>query len=348
MPNSVLREASGKGQKVLVTGGAGYIGSHVARELCDRGFEVTVLDLLRENGGTGNHWAVPKKAKFVQGDMGDASLLATLLPKGDRFDAILHFAAFILVEESVREPNRYFQNNTEGSRTLFQYAADTGVSRVIFSSTAATYGEPRHDLIPETADQKPVNPYGESKLRSEKLLKEIAKQGQGPMKFVGLRYFNPAGAHHSLEIGQARPEATHLVNVAAEAAMGKRSKVMIFGTDYETPDGTCLRDYIHIEDLVDAHILALDYLEGGGESDFFNVGYGEPYSVREVIDAMKRASGVNFPVEIAGRRAGDPAKLAADSRKIQAKMGWSPRRKSIDDICRSQFLWEKRRIELGV
>lgn len=347
MPNSIFREASGTGQKVLVTGGAGYIGSHVARELCDRGFEVTVLDLLREKGGTGNHWAVPKKAKFVQGDVGDVGLLAELLPKGDRFDAILHFAAFILVEESVREPERYFRNNAEGSRALFQYAADTDVAKVIFSSTAATYGEPRHDLIPETAEQKPVNPYGESKLRSEKLLKEILGATGGKTKFVGLRYFNPAGAHHSLEIGQARPEATHLVNVAAEAAMGKRSKVMIFGTDYETPDGTCLRDYIHIEDLVDAHLLALDYLNGG-VSDFFNVGYGEPYSVREVIDSMKRASGVNFPVEISGRRAGDPAKLAADSRKIQEKMGWSPKRKSIDEICRSQFLWEKRRVELGV
>jgi UDP-glucose 4-epimerase len=335
-------------QRVLVTGGAGYIGSHVSRALCDRGFDVVVVDLLRENRGTGNHWAVPKQATLVQGDIGNRSLLDSLLVKGDRFDAILHFAAFILVEESTREPERYFENNTEGSRTLFQYAADTGVESVVFSSTAATYGEPKHELIPETAEQCPVNPYGESKLRSERILTEVASQSGGKTKFVGLRYFNPAGAHHSLEIGQARPEATHLVNVAAEAALGKREKVMIFGDDYPTPDGTCLRDYIHIEDLVEAHILALDYLKGGGASDFFNVGYGEPYSVREVIDAMKRASGVDFAVEIAGRRVGDPARLAADSRKIRKTMGWMPKLNSIDGICRSQFLWEKRRLELGL
>lgn len=338
------------GRKILVTGGAGYIGSHVARELCERGFEVTVVDLLRENFGTGNRWAVPAKARFVQGDCGDFELLNGLLPHGQRFDAIFHFAAYILVEESVREPKRYFQNNVEGSRTLFEYAFKTQVPAIIFSSTAATYGEPLNALIKETDPQRPVNPYGESKLQAEKILKEIADRAStksSKLAYVGLRYFNPAGAHESLEIGQARPEATHLVNVAAEAALGKRSSVMIFGDDYPTPDGTCLRDYIHIQDLSEAHIKALEYLDQGGASDFFNVGYGRPYSVREVLDSMMRASGKKFSVELRGRRAGDPAQLAADASKIKSMMGWKPTRDSLDEICRSQFLWEKKRFDSG-
>jgi UDP-glucose 4-epimerase len=339
------------GRKVLVTGGAGYIGSHVARELVDRGFDVTVIDLLREKFGTGNRWAVPAKARFVQGDCGDRALLKRLLPSGQRFDAVFHFAAYILVEESVREPKRYFQNNVEGSRALFDYAFETGVPAVIFSSTAATYGEPQSALINETDPQRPVNPYGESKLQAEKILKEIADRYSSrslnlasKTGYVGLRYFNPAGAHESLEIGQARPEATHLVNVAAEAAIGKRSAVMIFGDDYPTSDGTCLRDYIHIQDLSDAHIKALEYLDRGGASDFFNVGYGKPYSVREVLESMMRVTGKNFSVELRGRRVGDPAQLAADSAKIKAAMGWQPTRDSLDEICRSQFLWEKKRL----
>ena len=340
------RQPKDLARKVLVTGGAGYIGSHVARELDERGFDVTVLDLLRENYGTGNRWAVPTNARFVQGDCGNSELLKSLLPPGQHFDAIFHFAAFILVEESVREPKRYFQNNVEGSRALFEYASVTGVPAVIFSSTAATYGEPQNALIKETDPQLPVNPYGESKLQAEKILKEIAAR-TSKMAFVGLRYFNPAGAHGSLEIGQARPEATHLVNVAAEAALGKRQSVMIFGDDYPTPDGTCLRDYIHIQDLADAHIKALEYLDQGGASDFFNVGYGRPYSVREVLDAMMRVSGKKFSVELRGRRAGDPAQLAADSSKIKSLMDWKPTRDSLDEICRSQFLWEKKRFDSG-
>jgi len=339
-------------RRVLVTGGAGYIGSHVARELDDRGFDITVIDLLRENFGTGNRWAVPANARFIQGDCGNLDLLKSLLPDGQHFDAVFHFAAYILVEESVREPKRYFQNNVEGSRVLFEYAAATEVPAVVFSSTAATYGEPQNALIKETDPQLPVNPYGESKLQAEKILKEIAdrplkrpSKTASQMAFVGLRYFNPAGAHESLEIGQARPEATHLVNVAAEAALGKRKSVMIFGDDYPTPDGTCLRDYIHIQDLAEAHIKALEYLDQGGLSDFFNVGYGKPYSVREVLDAMMRVSGTKFEVELRGRRPGDPAQLAADASKIKSAMAWSPTRDSLDEICRSQFLWEKKRFD---
>lgn len=333
-------------RRILVTGGAGYIGSHVARELDSRGFDVTVIDLLRENFGTGNRWAVPAAAHLVQGSCGDLDLLKSLNAHGQHFDAIFHFAAYILVEESVREPKRYFLNNVEASRTLFGYASETGVPAVVFSSTAATYGEPRNALIKETDPQRPLNPYGESKLQAEQILKEISGRS-AKMAYVGLRYFNPAGAHESLEIGQARPEATHLVNVAAEAALGKRKSVAIFGQDYPTPDGTCLRDYIHIQDLVDAHVRALEYLDQGGQSDFFNVGYGRPYSVRDVLEAMMRVSGTEFPVELRGRRAGDPAQLAADASKIKATMGWKPTRDSLDQICRSQFLWEKKRFDSG-
>ncbi|CAN5463995.1 UDP-glucose 4-epimerase GalE [soil metagenome] len=338
---------------MLVTGGAGYIGSHVARLLTESGYEVTVIDLLREKGGVGNRWAVPTKARFVQGDCGDRALLDGLLPKGERFEAILHFAAFILVDESIREPARYFENNVVSSLRLFEYAVETGVPSIVFSSTAATYGESLSDLIQEDAPQMPVNPYGASKLMVERMLRDLTSTAAAPhnvwaagsTRFVALRYFNPAGAHHSLEIGQARPNATHIVNVAAEAAVGVRPKVMIFGEDYETPDGTCLRDYIHIEDLADAHLQALKYLEGGGASDFFNVGYGRPYSVRQVIDTMKKVSGVNFTVEKAVRRPGDPARLAADSSKIQRVLGWKPQHDSLETICKSHFQWEKIRRE---
>ncbi len=341
---------------VLVTGGAGYIGSHVARLLIESGYDVTVIDLLREKGGTGNRWALPKGANFVHGDCGDPARLEELFgkpssssgragsaPREEKFDAVLHFAAFILVDESVREPARYYENNVVSSLRLFEAATLAGVPHIVFSSTAATYGEATSELIAEDSLQRPVNPYGASKLMVERMLSDLTTATA--TNFVGLRYFNPAGAHRSLEIGQARPSASHLVNVAAETAAGLRTKVMIFGDDYDTDDGTCLRDYIHIEDLAAAHLHALKYLEGGGASDFFNVGYGRPYSVREVIDSMKKVSGVDFPVETAPRRSGDPARLAANPEKIQRVLGWKPEHNSLDTICRSHFQWEKKRRE---
>lgn len=331
------------GRRVLITGGAGYIGSHVARLIVDLGYDVTVLDILRDQDGTGNRWAVPTKARFVQGSCGDRALLQELLPAGERFDAILHFAAYILVDESVREPAKYYENNVVGSLRLFEYAADTKVPAIIFSSTAAVYGEAHSPLLAEDHGKAPVNPYGRGKLMTETMLRDICTASNGGMRFVALRYFNPAGAHASLEIGQARPSASHLVNVAAEAAVGAREKVMIYGSDYPTPDGTCLRDYIHIEDLADAHAVALKYLESGGASDVFNVGYGKPYSVRDVIETMKQVSGAEFKVEVANRRAGDPASLAADSTKIQQRLGWKPRHDSLREICESHYLWEKKR-----
>jgi UDP-glucose 4-epimerase len=332
-------------KRILVTGGAGYIGSHVSRLLIENGYDVTVVDLLRQGGGTGNRWAVPKSARLVEGNCGDVSLLRGLLPVGDRFDAVLHFAAFILVDESVREPDRYLENNFEVSRRLFHWCFETGVPSIVFSSTAATYGEPGRDLIREDDPQEPVNPYGRTKLMAENILREFSSTSSSASssktQFVALRYFNPAGAHSSLEIGQSRPHATHIVNVAAEAAVGAREKVMVFGTDYPTPDGTCLRDYIHIEDLADAHLAALSYLEKGGMSDFFNVGYGRPFSVKEVITAMSDASGVQFAVELAARRPGDPARLAADPSKIQRVLGWKPRHDNLRMICKSHYFWEK-------
>jgi UDP-glucose 4-epimerase len=330
------------GRRILVTGGAGYIGSHVARELVERGADVTVVDLLQENGGAGNRWAVPARARFVQGDSGNSDLLRSLLAPGERFDAIFHFAAFILVEESVREPERYYENNVNGSKRLFQYAIETKVPAILFSSTAAVYGEPGAGFLREADEKKPLTPYGESKFLAEQALVEICAPSR-ETRFVGLRYFNPAGAHPSLEIGQARPYATALVNVAAEAAVGKRSKVLIFGDDYPTADGTCLRDYIHIQDLTEAHLQVLDYLNRGGESDFFNVGYGRLYSVQQVIQTMKRVSGVDFKVEIAARRAGDSVKLGADVTKIKSVLGWTPKFDSLEEICRSHYLWEKKR-----
>lgn len=335
----------------LVTGGAGYIGSHVSRALVEAGYDVTVIDLLREEGGVGNRWAVPSQARFVQGNCGNRQLLDGLLPKGQRFDAVLHFAAFILVDESIREPARYFENNVGASLNLFNYAVETAVPALVFSSTAATYGESRTDLLREDNEQKPVNPYGASKLMAERVLADLCAKPASQVskgsttRFVALRYFNPAGAHSSLEIGQARPNATHIVNVAAEAAVGVREKVKIFGTDYPTPDGTCLRDYIHIEDLADAHVAALKYLETGGSSDFLNVGYGRPFSVRDVIQTMKEVSGVDFKVEEEARRPGDPARLAADPSKIQRVLGWKPRHDSLRKICESHFRWEKIRRE---
>lgn len=326
--------------RVLVTGGAGYIGSHVTRALVEDGYDVTVVDLLREKHGTGNRWAVPNAARLVVGDCGNRALLDSLLPRGERFDSIFHFAAVMLVEESVRKPLLYFQSNISSSLSVFGYAAESKVPAVVFSSTAATYGESTRDLIREDDLQNPINPYGRSKLICEQILRDVCAAST---RYIVLRYFNAAGAHSSLEIGQARPEATHIVNVAAEAALGKRPVVQIFGADYPTKDGTCERDYIHIEDLTDAHIAAVKYLEAGGTSDFLNVGYGRPFSVKEVIATMKVVSGVDFRVEISARRPGDPARLAADPAKIQRVLQWKPRHDQLSTICQSQYLWEKKR-----
>ena len=330
------------GSKVLITGGAGYIGSHVAHQMVDAGFDVTVIDNL----STGNLWALPEKARFIKMDISDVESLEVILKK-EKFSALIHFAASILVGESVDKPDIYYRNNTYNSARLFDLARRHGIKSIVFSSTAAVYGNAEGGLIREDAPLKPINPYGWSKLMSEQILRDFAVASNSSptdsFRYVILRYFNVAGARRDLKIGQARPEATHLVNIASEVAIGLRPSLHIFGTDYPTADGTCERDYIHVEDLSQAHLDALQYLESGGKSDVFNVGYGYGLSVRQVITAFKEASGVQFEVTEGPRRAGDPAILTADSSKIQKVLGWKPKCADFRLICKTAFEWEKKR-----
>lgn len=322
--------------KCLVTGGAGYIGSHVSWQLIEAGHEVVVLDNLE----MGHRWALHERAKFYEGNVGDEALLEKVFTE-NKIDAVLHFAAAIEVPESVVKPAMYYRNNTVSALTLFEACEKFSIKRVIFSSTAAAYGETGGEPISETSPVLPVNPYGRSKVYSENILRDLAAASGEQMKYVILRYFNVSGARLDLKLGQARPKPFHLINLAAEAALGVRSSLSIFGTDYPTPDGTCLRDYIHVEDLASAHLSALKYLEAGGASDVFNCGYGRPYSVKEVIAAMKSASGVDFPVEEKPRRAGDPAALVANSTKLQKTMAWKPKHDDLALICRTALEWEK-------
>jgi UDP-glucose 4-epimerase len=324
--------------KILVTGGAGYIGSHAVHQLLSDGHHVVVLDNLY----SGHRWAVPTDAKFVEGDIADTALVSKLLIS-HKIDSLLHFAAHIEVAESVTDPAKYYRNNTASALGLFEACAQNGVQRVIFSSTAAVYGEPQKPgLLRETDVLAPINPYGSSKMMSEKILADICTSTNGRMKFVILRYFNVAGARSDLSAGQATPRATHLIKIAAEAALGLRKNVSVHGSDYPTKDGTCERDYIHVDDLIQAHIDALTYLQDGAASDTFNVGYGRSYSVKEVIEAMKRVCGTDFPVEIAERRAGDAAALVADNSKIKKLLKWQPKHADLDYICRTAFDWEKK------
>lgn len=335
-------------KRVLVTGGAGYIGSHTVRALVEAGYDVTVIDLLRSGFGTGNRTALPESIRLIEGSCGDAAVLERAWSESGGFDAVIHFAALILVDESVREPTRYYENNVVCSLRLFDFALRAGVQALIFSSSGTIYGNfYGRGLIPESAPLGPINPYGRSKLMTETMLHDLLGVHPGA-RTMTLRYFNPAGASLDLSLGQMRPTATHLVNVAAEAAVGRRDVVRVFGSDYPTPDGTCVRDYIHIEDVVDAHVLALRALVAGERSATLNVGYGQPYSVLEVIEEMKRVSGVPFRVEIAERRPGDPPYLAADPRLIKEMLGWKPRHDSLETICRTQFLWEKKRQSLTI
>jgi UDP-glucose 4-epimerase len=322
--------------KLLVTGGAGYIGSHTAHQLVDAGHEIVVLDNLY----SGHRWAVPAKAEFVEGSVGSRALIDSLLSQ-KRFDGVLHFAAHTEVGESVTNPAKYYRNNTVAALELFDACVTFGVPRLVFSSTAAVYGDSTSIRLEESEPLAPVNPYGASKMMSERLLRDIAAGSDGALKFVILRYFNVAGARLDQRIGQATPRATHLIKVAAETAMGLHESVIIHGTDYPTKDGTCLRDYIHVEDLAKAHLDALGYLQRGGHSDVFNVGYGRPYSVREVINTMKRVSGVDFRVVDGPRRPGDPVGVAADSTKIKRVLGWTPQHDSLELICQSAWNWEK-------
>lgn len=321
---------------VLVTGGAGYIGSHVAHELVDDGRQVVILDNL----STGVRANMPDEAAFVHGDVGDYELLVNLISEYD-VDAVMHFAGSIVVPESVENPLKYYRNNTAATRTLLSACVICGVHQFVFSSTAAVYGMPGADQLPVTEETPtaPINPYGSSKLMTEWMLRDVA--GAHDFRYVALRYFNVAGADPKGRTGQSTPQATHLIKVASQTALGQRDKLSIFGTDYETRDGTCIRDYIHVTDLARVHILALEALERGEQSRVLNCGYGHGYTVREVIEAVKRVSEVDFEVVDAARRAGDPPELIADSSKLRDEFGWQPEHDDLDEIVSTALEWEE-------
>lgn len=324
---------------VLVTGGAGYIGSHMVLELLDAGERVVVLDNL----STGFKWAVPDAATLVVGDVADGDLVQKIIGDHD-VDAIIHFAGSIIVPESVEQPLWYYNNNTAKSRSLMDAAVKGGVKNFIFSSTAAVYGNPAIVPVAEDAALDPMSPYGSSKLMTEIMLRDTAKAYD--FNYVALRYFNVAGADPEGRTGQSTPKATHLIKVACETALGKRDSMQVFGTDYETEDGTCIRDYIHVKDLARAHMAALTHLRGGGQSDVFNCGYSKGYSVLEVIDAVKKVSDVDFDVQLSPRRAGDPAAIVAGSDKIREQLGWQPEHDDLEKIVAGALGWEKKLAEL--
>ena len=319
---------------VLVTGGAGYIGSHMALELLDAGEEAVVLDNL----STGHAWAVPKGAAFAEGDVGDQALLRRLLD-GYGIDAIMHFAGSIVVPESVVDPLGYYLNNPVKSRTLLEMAVRCGIRCFIFSSTAAVYGPTGDAPVAEDGPIAPMSPYGSSKRMTEIMLADAARAHD--LRYAALRYFNVAGADPKGRSGQATPRATHLIKVACETALGKRSHMEVFGTDYPTADGTCVRDYIHVSDLTRAHMAALRHLRAGGSSDIFNCGYGRGFSVLEVIEAVKQVAGRDFDVRRGPRRPGDPARLVAATERIRAGLGWKPEHDHLHTIVRHALAWEE-------
>ena len=318
---------------VLVTGGAGYIGSHMVLELLDAGETVVVLDDL----STGLVWAVPRGATFVTGDVGDQDLVRHIL-ESQGVDAIIHFAGSIVVPDSVADPLGYYLNNTVKSRALMEMAVSCAVPHFIFSSTAAVYGMTGAEPVAEDAALAPMSPYGSSKRMTEIMLADTALAHE--LRYVALRYFNVAGADPKGRSGQSTPRATHLIKVACETALAKRSHMQVFGTDYPTPDGTCLRDYIHVTDLTRAHMAALRHLRAGGTSDILNCGYGRGFSVLEVIDAVKRAAGREFEVRLSARRPGDPARVVAASERIRRTLAWVPEHDTLDAIVRSALSWE--------
>ena len=320
---------------VLVTGGAGYIGSHMVHALVDAGERVVVLDNLT----TGFDWAVAKGASLVIGETGDQPRVAAVIAE-HRVDAVIHFAASIVVPDSVRDPLGYYRNNTVNSRALIETVVKAGLRHFIFSSTAAVYGNPERVPVREDDPTVPTSPYGSSKLMTEIMLRD-AGAAHG-LRYVILRYFNVAGADPLGRTGQSTREATHLIKVAVETALGLRPKMDVFGTDYPTPDGTCIRDYIHVSDLVRAHSDALAYLRGGGASATLNCGYGRGFSVLDVIETVKRVSGVDFKVERAGRRAGDPAQIVAASDRARAVLNWQPRFDDLQTIVTHALAWERK------
>jgi len=326
---------------VLVTGGAGFIGSHMVIDLLDAGEDVVVLDNL----STGFEWAVPRHADLVVADAGDQALVTKLLAE-KKIDAIVHFAGSIVVPDSIADPLGYYANNTVASRALMECAVRGGVEHFIFSSTAAVYGLPQHGPVGENAELAPISPYGSSKMMTEIMLADTAAAHD--LRYVALRYFNVAGADPAGRSGQSTPNATHLIKVACQTALGLRSHIDVFGTDYPTPDGTCVRDYIHVTDLVRAHRAALSYLREGGSSQVLNCGYGRGFSVREVIATVKRVSSADFDVRETGRRPGDPASIVADAKRIKRVLQWRPELDDLETIVSHALAWERRLAERAI
>jgi len=320
--------------RILVTGGAGYIGSHVVKLLGKAGHEVAVIDNL----STGHRESV-LHGELLVGYMGDREFVDEVIKKF-KPQAVIHFAAFIQVGESVYDPIKYYQNNTANTLNFLDVLQQNGVDKFIFSSTAAVYGIPEIVPVTEEAPLDPINPYGTSKRFVEQILKDISNTGK--LNYVALRYFNVAGADPDGELGQKYESATHLITRALKTAKGEFDKLQVYGTDFDTKDGTGVRDYIHVNDLAAAHITALEYLLDGGSSEVFNLGYGSGFSVKEVVDVAKKVTGVDFTVEETGRRAGDPPELIADSSKIQEKLKWKPKHNDIDFIINTAWQWEKK------
>ncbi|STP30561.1 UDP-glucose 4-epimerase [Enterococcus durans] len=317
---------------ILVLGGAGYIGSHAVDQLINKGYEVIVVDNLL----TGHKAAVHPDARFYEGDIRDKTFLKSVFEK-ETIEGVLHFAASSLVGESVEKPLKYFNNNVYGMQVLLEVMHKFDVKNIVFSSTAATYGEPKEFPITESTPTNPKNPYGESKLMMEKMMK-WCDNAYG-MRYVALRYFNVAGAKSDASIGEDHTPETHLVPIILQVALGQREALAIYGDDYDTPDGTCVRDYVQVEDLIAAHILALEYLKAGNESNFFNLGSNQGYSVQEMLEAAREVTGKEIPAKIAPRRAGDPSRLVASSAKAQAILGWQPKFTDVKEIIKTAWDW---------
>lgn len=320
---------------ILVLGGAGYIGSHTVYELIENGEDVAIIDNLQ----TGHIKAVHPKARFYKGDIRNREFLDSVFAK-EKIDAVIHFAAYSLVGESMEKPLKYYENNLCGTKTLLDSMVANGINKIVFSSTAATYGEPESLPILETDKTEPTNPYGETKLAMEKMFKWVGRAHN--INFVSLRYFNACGAHVSGEIGEDHAVETHLIPLILQVPNNKREHIYIFGDDYNTKDGTCIRDYIHVTDLAQAHILAVKYLRNGGNSDIFNLGNGIGFSVKEVIETARKVTGHPIPALISPRRAGDPAKLIASSEKARKILGWKPEHAELEEIIATAWNWHKK------
>lgn len=320
---------------ILVLGGAGYIGSHTVYELIETGEDVAIIDNLQ----TGHIKAVHPKARFYKGDIRNREFLDSVFAK-EKIDAVIHFAAYSLVGESMEKPLKYYENNLCGTKILLDSMVANGINKIVFSSTAATYGEPESLPILETDKTEPTNPYGETKLAMEKMFKWVGRAHN--INFVSLRYFNACGAHVSGEIGEDHAVETHLIPLILQVPNNKREHIYIFGDDYNTKDGTCIRDYIHVTDLAQAHILAVKYLRNGGNSDIFNLGNGIGFSVKEVIETARKVTGHPIPAQISPRRAGDPAKLIASSNKARKILGWKPEHAELEEIIATAWNWHKK------